>query len=84
MVECEFVHHVVMCQTAQRFNRYMVECECLPVEELIEYRDGFNRYMVECEFRFRPQGCLMHCILIDTWWNVNTIILVVPVSASGF
>ena len=23
-------------------------------------------------------------VLIDTWWNVNMIILVVPVSASGF
>ena len=23
-------------------------------------------------------------VLIDTWWNVNMIILVVPISASGF
>ena len=33
----------------------------------------FNRYMVECEFLYCLLAC-HHCVvLIDTWWNVNTV-----------
>ena len=32
---------------------------------------SFNRYMVECEFKLPPIKLVTHCVLIDTWWNVN-------------
>ena len=42
----------------------------------ITFKDSFNRYMVECE-------CYRYCyiyipifVLIDTWWNVNSVIVV--------
>ena len=36
----------------------------------------FNRYMVECELIRASVIFLMLKVLIDTWWNVNTIITV--------
>ena len=33
----------------------------------------FNRYMVECESLVEPFGDLIIFVLIDTWWNVNTV-----------
>ena len=39
--------------------------------------------MVECECVWTIGYGHTGKVLIDTWWNVNMIILVVPVSASG-
>ncbi len=33
---------------------------------------SFNRYMVECEYRCMWCVGLVHQVLIDTWWNVNS------------
>ena len=34
---------------------------------------SFNRYMVECELRFISVILTANRVLIDTWWNVNTL-----------
>ena len=47
-------------------------------------QNSFNRYMVECESVHIKRKRDWLVVLIDTWWNVNMIILVVPISASGF
>ena len=36
---------------------------------------GFNRYMVECECFTWSDKQLWFWVLIDTWWNVNDMIL---------
>ena len=33
----------------------------------------FNRYMVECEFEKMSVGQSRTVVLIDTWWNVNSV-----------
>ena len=33
----------------------------------------FNRYMVECEYFFITFIVAEKTVLIDTWWNVNTV-----------
>ena len=38
-------------------------------------RRSFNRYMVECELS-RKAGFINHFrVLIDTWWNVNIVMV---------
>mgnify|MGYP006994341523 CR=1 FL=1 len=44
---------------------------------VIKDRIGFNRYMVECECFSIGRRYWIVCVLIDTWWNVNTTILLV-------
>ena len=36
----------------------------------------FNRYMVECEFCFTDSPSESNNVLIDTWWNVNAIVVI--------
>ena len=35
----------------------------------------FNRYMVECEFTYDPFKKIVQIVLIDTWWNVNYVLM---------
>ena len=52
----------------------MVECESGKTTSFLLIGLSFNRYMVECEL-FTPL-LLKHPplrVLIDTWWNVNTL-----------
>ena len=56
-----------------RFNRYMVECEFSSVVNCIFCLNSFNRYMVECELRCIHISPNVYYVLIDTWWNVNTV-----------
>ena len=44
----------------------------------------FNRYMVECEFRKVKLILRLSVVLIDTWWNVNSIKRVVIKDIPGF
>ena len=48
-----------------------MNCRRQPQQETIP---SFNRYMVECELftRYRPEQTVT--VLIDTWWNVNTLL----------
>ena len=55
------------------FNRYMVECESVYWSRVLVTITCFNRYMVECEFVGNPYLAVFLAVLIDTWWNVNTI-----------
>ena len=41
----------------------------------MEVARRFNRYMVECEFYPAFVGYNWLRVLIDTWWNVNVLIL---------
>ena len=34
---------------------------------------SFNRYMVECESVYHMSTFVDNKVLIDTWWNVNTL-----------
>ena len=61
------------------FNRYMVECEFFPANFVYMPFRRFNRYMVECESKEQIQLASIGYVLIDTWWNVNTI----PTLAKG-
>ena len=36
---------------------------------------GFNRYMVECESHMFVADYKQLSVLIDTWWNVNTLLI---------
>ena len=50
---------------------------------IVKYLDNtsscFNRYMVECEYRKTLHISTNVCVLIDTWWNVNIINLVLMI-----
>ena len=35
----------------------------------------FNRYMVECEWNIYLASSRLRWVLIDTWWNVNVLLL---------
>ena len=61
-------------QDWSRFNRYIVECKfCMnTINERIHYR--FNRYIVECKYFLQLIQGIHVCDLIDTQWNVNTVI----------
>ena len=37
--------------------------------------DSFNRYMVECESLIDTNGKCLIIVLIDTWWNVNILLI---------
>ena len=84
MVECEFKRVFTKANRWNGFNRYMVECESILTAQQLSEILCFNRYMVECECRRLSYVDLNWHVLIDTWWNVNMTILVVPASASGF
>ena len=45
----------------------MIDRDSLPMQ-----KQGFNRYMVECEYIARLCFFKSICVLIDTWWNVNS------------
>ena len=51
----------------------MVECEWIRRSQNLTGAICFNRYMVECEYIHRFFACPIQTVLIDTWWNVNTI-----------
>ena len=34
---------------------------------------SFNRYMVECEYAYSRNKVVAFMVLIDTWWNVNSV-----------
>ena len=59
----------------------MVECEFYRGRNNLGLLSSFNRYMVECEFIGCSCGCSGCWVLIDTWWNVNllAVLVVVPV-----
>ena len=57
------------------FNRYMVECESVIAAAATQAVEGFNRYMVECEFFMYRHEIFTRRVLIDTWWNVNRILI---------
>ena len=50
----------------------MVECECSCYRSKTWVFKRFNRYMVECECGRTGGKGWSRCVLIDTWWNVNT------------
>ena len=50
----------------------MVECEFVEFTNITRIGNGFNRYMVECELESSSSRRVCYCVLIDTWWNVNT------------
>ena len=49
----------------------MVECEYVNWSEVYKHADCFNRYMVECESGEITGLTVFEGVLIDTWWNVN-------------
>ena len=53
----------------------MVECEFYNDTLMEAMKDCFNRYMVECECVPFAYGIWWLSVLIDTWWNVNCIII---------
>ena len=76
MVECEFLNLTDITNADKSFNRYMVECEfCFKFSRIWIGHTRFNRYMVECEFFVYILSFAYNCVLIDTWWNVNPIII---------
>ena len=36
---------------------------------------SFNRYMVECELCDYVEALKVELVLIDTWWNVNMMVI---------
>ena len=40
---------------------------------LLKRQSSFNRYMVECELVIFHITLGKNLVLIDTWWNVNTV-----------
>ncbi len=73
MVECELSCCLLSCASRRCFNRYMVECEFSIGFFCDNKSDGFNRYMVECEYNSIFYILTIICVLIDTWWNVNSL-----------
>ena len=57
------------------FNRYMVECKSRCKLVLPKSEDGFNRYMVECKSNAIHSRRIRKLVLIDTWWNVNPLLM---------
>ena len=51
----------------------MVECEWLCLFISSKWGSRFNRYMVECEYLLRSDIARFERVLIDTWWNVNSV-----------
>ena len=74
MVECELTYHKSIFADSKSFNRYMVECEFFIIKTVIHFFTSFNRYMVECELNAYQGYTLQAVVLIDTWWNVNTLL----------
>ena len=60
----------------------MVECEYTQVMNKLLSKLGFNRYMVECESNKLGIGADAYSVLIDTWWNVNSLRLISDVMCS--
>ena len=56
------------------FNRYMVECKLPCMSFFISSQSCFNRYMVECKSVCQSSNAKRCIVLIDTWWNVNTLV----------
>ena len=74
MVECESCHMTRPFLSPSSFNRYMVECEFLFLFGVCQRSMRFNRYMVECESQTTGTNIDTVEVLIDTWWNVNTLV----------
>ena len=66
------------------FNRYMVECKSVQSTNLVGCSLCFNRYMVECKLKKRVLVCYTVKVLIDTWWNVNSLDDLLKEDKKGF
>ena len=75
MVECECVRFCCRIRSRIGFNRYMVECEYCILDVVNSYFESFNRYMVECEYQRLTEIENRGMVLIDTWWNVNYLMM---------
>ncbi len=61
-----------------RINRNIVECKSPAIPLLTKEPTSINRNIVECKYVIIVSNCAAPVVvLIETLWNVNTIILIV-------